>query len=105
MTKSFTINRLYNLYNKEAFEGCLPEEMDIIWDSRLRNTAGTCSQGGKVDRKSGKVIERKSSIKLSIKVNSRYLDKFSVGASVIGETYDIDRRFKEYEHFKGFRFS
>ena len=69
----FATNRLYNLYNKEAFEGCLPEKMDIIWDPRLRKTAGTCSQGGKRDRKSGKVIERKCSIKLSIKVKSIYV--------------------------------
>ena len=61
-------NRLYNLYNKEAFEGCLPETMDINWDSRLTKTAGTCTQTGKRDRNTGELKERKSSIKLSIKV-------------------------------------
>ena len=56
------------MYNKEAFEGCLPESMDINWDSRLTKTAGTCSQTGKRDRKTGMTTERQSSIQLSIKV-------------------------------------
>ena len=69
---SLISERLYNLYNTEAFEGCLPQKMDIIWDPKLTKTAGTCSQGGKIEKKSGKVIERTSSIKLSIKVNKGF---------------------------------
>ena len=42
--------------------------MDINWDSRLTKTAGTCSQTGKRDRKTGMTTERQSSIQLSIKV-------------------------------------
>ena len=44
--------------------------MEIKWDSRLTKTAGTCSQAGKLDRKTGTYTERKSSINLSIKVNN-----------------------------------
>ena len=66
-------DRLYDLYNNEAFEGCLPTNMEIKWDSRLTKTAGTCSQAGKLDRKTGTYTERKSSINLSIKVNSKVI--------------------------------
>ena len=62
--------RLYNLYNKEAFDECLPKDMVISWCPNLRKTAGTCSQGSKTD---GKNIERTSSIKLSLKVNKTIL--------------------------------
>ena len=64
-------DRLYDLYNKEAFEKCLPDDMEINWDSRLTKTAGTCSQSGKFDRKSETYTDRKSSINLSIKVNMK----------------------------------
>ena len=64
---------MYDLYNNEAFEGCLPTDMEIKWDSRLTKTAGTCSQAGKLDRKTGTYTERKSSINLSIKVNNEVL--------------------------------
>ena len=47
--------------------------MEIKWDSRLTKTAGTCSQAGKLDRKTGTYTERKSSINLSIKVNNEVL--------------------------------
>ena len=69
MKNNYLLYRLYDLYNKEAFDGCLPEKMDIVWDSRLTKTAGTCSQKGKFDRKTGNTIDRHSSIQLSIKVN------------------------------------
>ena len=69
---------MYDLYNKEAFEGCLPIDMEINWDSRLTKTAGTCTQAGKLDRKTGAYTERKSSINLSIKVNNLVFGTFKV---------------------------
>ncbi|XP_040577336.1 uncharacterized protein [Lepeophtheirus salmonis] len=57
---------LYKLFNVEAFEGKLPHDMEIEWNSRLRKTAGICTQRRKYV--GSKTIDRSSKIGLSSKV-------------------------------------
>ncbi|CAG9796088.1 unnamed protein product [Diatraea saccharalis] len=58
--------RLYIEFNKEVFDNALEEDMPVIWDTKLRSTAGTTTnrllKNSKGDRR------RTSSIKLSTKV-------------------------------------
>lgn len=42
MKKVTLTNKLYRMYNESIFENKLPEAMKIIWNSRLRTTAGIC---------------------------------------------------------------
>jgi len=58
--------RLYHLYNKEIFQGCLPADMQITWNVRLTKTAGLC-YSRKYKNKLG-VESRSSRIELSSKV-------------------------------------
>jgi len=57
---------LYDLYNRDAFEGQLPSEMEMIWCPRLTKTAGTCILKGKKSAKGW--TDRSCKIKLSVKV-------------------------------------
>ncbi|KAG8448173.1 hypothetical protein GDO86_015312 [Hymenochirus boettgeri] len=57
-------SRLYNLYNHTVFEQKLPETMEIIWNKKMRKTAGYCVTGQK--RQLG--VQRYARIELSEKV-------------------------------------
>ncbi|XP_072127385.1 germ cell nuclear acidic protein [Mobula birostris] len=54
---------LYNLYNKTVFQQKLPEKMEIIWNKKMRKTAGYCVTGKKRD-----ALQRYARIELSEKV-------------------------------------
>ena len=60
--------RLYHLYNKEIFDGCLPADMEITWNVRLTKTAGLCYS--KRYRNKFNIEARSSRIELSVKVIS-----------------------------------
>ena len=42
MKKITLTNHLYKMYNDSVFDNKLPETMKIIWNSRLKTTAGLC---------------------------------------------------------------
>ena len=69
--------RLYHLYNKEIFDGCLPADMEITWNVRLTKTAGLCYS--KRYRNKFNIEARSSRIELSVKVISFivFIDKIS----------------------------
>jgi len=58
--------RLYQLYNTECFDSCLPNDFEISWNVRLTKTAGLCYSRRYRDRHGIEV--RSSRIELSTKV-------------------------------------
>lgn len=58
--------RLYQLFNTECFDSCLPQDFDISWNVRLTKTAGLCHSRRYKDRHGIEV--RSSRIELSTKV-------------------------------------
>jgi len=58
--------RLYHLYNREIFEGCLPNDMEITWNVRLTKTAALC-YSRRYTNKMG-IETRSSRIELSSKI-------------------------------------
>ncbi|KAL4712499.1 hypothetical protein ACJJTC_007515 [Scirpophaga incertulas] len=58
--------RLFVEFNKVVFEDALEEDMPILWDGKLRSTAGTTTN--RLLKNSKGVKRRTSTIKLSVKV-------------------------------------
>ncbi|XP_074864157.1 germ cell nuclear acidic protein isoform X2 [Carettochelys insculpta] len=56
--------KLYTLYNSTIFEQKLPEKMEIIWNKKMRKTAGYCVTG----QTKGLEVQRYARIELSEKV-------------------------------------
>ncbi|XP_053328827.1 germ cell nuclear acidic protein [Spea bombifrons] len=56
--------RLYSLYNRTIFDQKLPESMEIIWNKKMRKTAGYCVTG----QKKVPHLQRYARIELSEKV-------------------------------------
>ncbi|NXP45203.1 ACRC protein, partial [Heliornis fulica] len=56
--------KLYSLYNSTIFEQKLPEKMEIIWNKKMRKTAGYCVTG----QTAGPEARRYARIELSEKV-------------------------------------
>lgn len=63
-------NYLYQYFNKQAFGDALPKNMKIFWNPKMTNAAGRCKFLGRVERKTGKVVDKdaESYIELSISI-------------------------------------
>ncbi|XP_019391879.1 PREDICTED: acidic repeat-containing protein isoform X2 [Crocodylus porosus] len=62
--KEVLTEKLYSLYNSTIFEQKLPEKMEIIWNKKMRKTAGYCVTG----QTKGPELQRYARIELSEKV-------------------------------------
>ncbi|XP_018085202.1 acidic repeat-containing protein isoform X2 [Xenopus laevis] len=62
--KEALTSRLYSLYNQTIFDQKLPETMEIIWNKKMRKTAGYCVTG----QKRLPELQRYARIELSEKV-------------------------------------
>ncbi|XP_059588955.1 germ cell nuclear acidic protein isoform X4 [Alligator mississippiensis] len=62
--KEVLTEELYSLYNSTIFEQKLPEKMEIIWNKKMRKTAGYCVTG----QTKGPELQRYARIELSEKV-------------------------------------
>ncbi|NXX96674.1 ACRC protein, partial [Centropus bengalensis] len=62
--KEELVKKLYSLYNSTIFEQKLPEEMVILWNKKMRKTAGYCVTG----QTKGPEATRYARIELSEKV-------------------------------------
>ncbi|XP_053619145.1 germ cell nuclear acidic protein [Plodia interpunctella] len=65
-TREELCRRLFVEFNKTVFDNALEEDMPILWDTKLRSTAGTTTN--RLVKTSSGVRRRTSSIKLSLKV-------------------------------------
>jgi len=66
-TKDELLQRLFLMFNKEAFDNQLPSDMLLLWNTRLTRSAGVCVQ--RKIRLNGQAIEERiSKIELSSKV-------------------------------------
>ena len=70
--------RLFKLFNEEAFMSSLDPQTPLEWKPRLTKTAGLCTQTGKFNTKTKVYSERKCSIKLSDKVTSEGEEKLDL---------------------------
>ncbi|NWH79526.1 ACRC protein, partial [Piaya cayana] len=62
--KEELVQKLYSLYNRTIFEQKLPEKMVILWNKKMRKTAGFCVTG----QTEGSEAKRYARIELSEKV-------------------------------------
>ncbi|NWH62202.1 ACRC protein, partial [Geococcyx californianus] len=62
--KDELVQKLYSLYNRTIFEQKLPEKMEILWNKKMRKTAGYCVTG----QTKGPEAKRYARIELSEKV-------------------------------------
>lgn len=65
--KNELLQRLFDLFNKHAFDNQLPSDLPLLWNSRLTKTAGFCVQR-KIRCNDQEEEERLSKIELSSKV-------------------------------------
>ena len=65
--KEELLRRLFNLFNKEAFDGQLPVDTPLLWNARLTKSAGVCIQR-KIRLNDDIEEQRISKIELSTKV-------------------------------------
>lgn len=60
------VQKLFKLYNETIFENSIPEDTPIMWNTRMRGTAGYCYC--RRTMKQGEVVKRSVRIVLSTKV-------------------------------------